>query len=93
MRGLDGNELAAGTLNVVVIDSTNTFSQTVPIGSNTQYGSISGWEVRVADQINTGTYFVTLYTSTNTQVSDRIQVTFPSNCDQNLAFLDLQRMR
>jgi hypothetical protein len=93
VRGLDGNELAAGTLNVVVIDSTNTFSQTVPIGSNTQYGSISGWEVRVADQINTNTYFVTLYTSTNTQVSDRIQVTFPSNCDQNLAFLDLQRMR
>jgi hypothetical protein len=93
VRGTDGNELAAGTLNVLVYDSTNTFSQQVAIGSNTQYGSISGWEVKVADTINTNTYFVTLYTQSNTQASERIQVTFPSNCNQNLAFLDLQRVR
>ncbi|MFN8374858.1 MAG: hypothetical protein U0694_18505 [Anaerolineae bacterium] len=93
VRGLDGNEVAAGSFNVLVFDATNTFSQTVPVGSNTQYGSISGWEVRVGDQISPSTYFVTLYTASNVQVSERIQVTFPSNCNENLAFLDLVRVR
>jgi hypothetical protein len=93
VRGLDGNEVAPGTFTVRVVDSTNTFFQTVQVGSNTQYGSLSGWEVRVADQINTNTYFVTLFTQLGTQVSDSIQVTFPSNCDQNLAFLDIVRVR
>ena len=93
VRGLDGNEVAAGTFNVLVFDSTNTFSVTVPVGSNTQYGSLSGWEVKVGDQLSTATYFVTLFTATNAQASERIQVTFPSNCNQNLAFLDLARVR
>ncbi len=93
VRGLDGNEVAPGTFNVLVIDATNTFNQQVPVGSNTQYGTLSGWEVRVGDQISPSTYFVTLYTQSNVQVSERIQVTFPSNCNENLAFLDFARVR
>ncbi|NWF71131.1 MAG: hypothetical protein HXY40_18770 [Chloroflexi bacterium] len=94
VRGLDGIELPAGSINVVVFNETNTFSRTVPIGSNTQYGSVAGWEVRVGDTISPDTYFVTLFTaSSNVQVSERVQVTFPSNCDQNLAYLDFIRAR
>jgi hypothetical protein len=93
VRGLDGIELEAGRLNVMVFDVDNTFSQTVPIGRNTNYGVLSGWEVRTGDSANEGAYFVTLLTPSSTQVSERIQVSFPGNCNQNLAYLDFVRVR
>jgi hypothetical protein len=93
VRGLEGNEVAAGTLNIVVYSADNTFSQTIPVGSNRQYGSLSGWEVRTGDSVSESAYFVTLVTLSGTQASERIQVAFPGTCEANLAYLDLIRVR
>jgi hypothetical protein len=65
---------------------SNNFDRRQQVGSNTIYG-MSGWEVPVDNKINNLTYFVQLETSVGTVVSDRIQVTFPSNCDQNVALV------
>lgn len=65
----------------------------VASGSNTLYGSPSGWEVFVSGQTNNNTYFVELLTSSGTVVSPAVQVTFPNNCAQNLALVNFEQTR
>lgn len=61
-------------------------------GSNTIYGP-GGYEVQVANGINTSTYFVELYTNSNTKVSETIAVAFSGACEGNLAQLTFQQTR
>jgi hypothetical protein len=89
---LNNDGTARTDMNVVVFDSTNTFSQVVQANSNTLYGT-GGWEVQVDTIINNRLYFVELRTRDNVVVSDRISVQFPSNCTQNLALVRLIRVR
>ncbi len=80
--GLDGNPLSGLQIHVFGSD-VDMFRQA---GENTLYGP-AGWEHKVADTINNTTYFVQLHSAQGTIISDRIQVTFPSDCAQNLALI------
>lgn len=61
-------------------------------GDNTLYGA-AGWEVPVDTVINGNTYFVELQSAQGTVISPRVQVAFPNDCTQNLAFLTFQQTR
>jgi hypothetical protein len=62
------------------------------VGTNSFYG-VSGWEQAVDTKINANTYFVELLSAQGTAISDRIQVSFPSNCEQNAALVRFYRTR
>jgi hypothetical protein len=83
--GIDGQTPLTG-LQVHVFNSEGTVDFFVQTGSNTLYGA-SGWEQPVDNVINTRTYFVELLSPQGTVISDRIQVTFPGDCAQNLALV------
>lgn len=61
-------------------------------GSNTLYGT-GGFELQVANSINTQTYFVQLKTSLGTPISDVVQVPFSGACESNLAVLTFRQTR
>lgn len=61
-------------------------------GSNTLYGA-SGFEIQVANSINTSTYFVQLESEFGTKVSDMIQVAFPGDCSGNVALINFVLVR
>lgn len=86
---LDGTEFS-GNFRVRVFN--NTFEQVVSIGTNSFYGVQSGWEVKVADTINAGVYFVRLESEFSV-LSPTIQVQFPGNCSQNVAIVDFIQTR
>ena len=87
---LQGNPYT-GELYVNVFTQLEEFER-VQIGTNSFYGQ-SGFEVRVADAITAGTYFVELESRVGTLVAPRAQVTFPGSCDANLAQLTFQQVR
>ncbi len=60
--------------------------------SNTNYGP-SGWEQPVGTIINTGTYYVQLESAGGTPVSQAVQVTFPGDCNANLALVNFIQNR
>lgn len=86
---LNGNPLATG-LQVHVFGSN--IDRYVQVGSNTLYGP-AGWEQPVDTAINTNTYFVELLSAQGTVISDRIQVTFPGDCAQNVAIVNFVQTR
>lgn len=61
-------------------------------GDNTNYG-VAGWEQQVSNAISGNTYYVELQSPQGTVVSERVQVSFPSNCDQNLALVNFIQTR
>ncbi len=81
-----GNEVAG--LTVAVFTPDGSFNQTEITGRDTLYGTISGWEIQVDVTINNRTYLVELRSGAGTPISPRIEVTFPSNCDQNVALVN-----
>jgi hypothetical protein len=63
------------------------------VGSNSEYGAASGWEVAVDQQPNTQLYFVVLESAIGTEISPRIQVQFPGNCNGNVAIVNFRQQR
>jgi hypothetical protein len=61
-------------------------------GSNTLYGA-SGYEIQIANGINTGTYFVQLKSGSGTVVASQVQITFPGTCEGNLALVNFNLLR
>ena len=61
--------------------------------SNSFYGANSGWEVVLTNVINGQTYFVQLESAAGAALSDQIQVTFPNDCNANLAILRFQQIQ
>lgn len=88
--GIGGAELT-GSFQVRVFN--NEIDRVVNIGSNSMYGPISGWEVPVDTTINNRTYFVQLETVNGVQISPRIEVTFPQDCNQNAAIITFIQIR
>ena len=86
-----------GNLQIHVYN--NQFDRTVPVGSNSFYGTAgpngetSGWEVQVTSAIDTQLYFVQLETQNGTLVSDTVQVQFPSSCEGNVAIINFLQTR
>ncbi len=69
------------------------FERITTTGSNSFYDPTSGWEIQVANQINAQTYFVRLETLAGTPISPDIQVTFPQDCNQNVAIITFSQVR
>jgi hypothetical protein len=88
--GLDGNPLPGLQIHVYGSDTAADFY--IQAGSNTLYGP-AGWEQPVDTVINARTYFVQLLSAQGTVVSEPIQVTFPSDCAQNLALVNFVQTR
>lgn len=64
----------------------------VTSGSNSLYGA-GGWEQPVDNKINGNTYYVELLSPGGTPISERIQVTFPTDCTRNLALVNFVQVR
>lgn len=70
-----------------VFSDTGDFESIVNTGSNTTFGDLSGWEVPVANVLNTRSYFVRVESVGGTPISDNIRVTFPGDCAKNRAVI------
>lgn len=80
-------------LNIVVTGPGLPSTGAVALsGSNDAYGP-GGWEVKVADAINTNTYTVQLQKADGTALSAPIQVAFSNDCDQNLVLIRFDQIR
>lgn len=90
VTGLDGQPYSI-TLQV------HTFNQSLdltrPTGSNSLYGPVSGYEIRLLDVPTTQTVFVQLESVNGVQISERIEVRFPGNCNENLATVNFVQLR
>lgn len=88
---LAGNQYG-GILQVHAFDGAG-LDRVINIGSNSLYGGSSGWEIKVADTIDSQIYFVQLETSLGTQVSPRIQIQYPADCARNVAIVNFRQVR
>jgi hypothetical protein len=61
-------------------------------GDNTNYG-VAGWEQQVSNAISSNTYYVELMSPQGTVISERVQVSFPSDCARNLALVNFIQTR
>jgi hypothetical protein len=61
-------------------------------GSNSLYGA-GGWEQPVDNKINGNTYYIELLSPAGTPISERIEVTFPTDCTKNLALVNFIQVR
>lgn len=86
---IDGGEFS-GALDIHIFNEV--FDRRIKIGTNSLYGTISGWEMKVSDQTFAGSYFVQLEAN-QVPISDRIQVDFPGTCEQNLALVTFKQFR
>lgn len=97
-QGLGGNVVGIDSQPVpldrgYVVHVFNDFiDRSVTIGSNSNYGA-AGWEVAVDQQPNTQLYFVVLESAIGTEISPRIQVQFPGNCNGNTAIVNFRQQR
>jgi len=71
----------------------NGIERVVTTGSNTIYGSFTGWEVTVSNIIEPKTYFARLESLAGTPISPDIQVTFPGDCLTNAAIVTFIQTR
>ena len=91
--GLDGLEFV-GDLQVRLFDASGQINVVRPIGSNSFYGQVSGFEVSTGrNQIDNGLYFVQLETRLNTVVAPRIEVRFTGDCAANVALVNFIQQR
>jgi hypothetical protein len=65
---------------------------TTPTASNTLYGA-SGFEIQIANGINTATYYVQLKSRAGVAIAAPVQVTFPGTCEGNLALINFTQLR
>ena len=86
----NGNPSSA-SLQVHVFDAEGTIDRTVRVGSSTLYNGQSSWEVTVDSTVNNRTYFVELQTTIGTNVSPRLNFTFPQACGQNAAIVNFRQ--
>lgn len=68
-----------------VYNQASTFSIRVETGSNSFYDPTSGWEVKVSDFITSESYLVQLESLGGTPISAPVSVTFPQDCNANVA--------
>ncbi len=88
---MQGNPLLIG-LRVHIYGGPDNFDRYVDTGSNSNYGP-AGWEQPLGNTINTGIYYVQLESAGGTPVSQAVQVSFPGDCNQNLALVNFIQNR
>jgi len=75
--------------------SVASASTTYPIqatGSNPRFGE-SGWMVQMDTTPSAQAYTVQVLSGTGQPLSDKVQITFPGTCDQNLALINFVQTR
>ncbi|GAB4575934.1 MAG: hypothetical protein Kow0077_29910 [Anaerolineae bacterium] len=87
--GMNGEPLVGFTVRVEGITDPTFLTESVS-GSATAYGP-SGWEVKVADGINSHVFRVTLYQGPR-RVSDPKLVAFPNDCNRNLGLMTFTQL-
>lgn len=87
--GIYGEPLTGFTVRVEGVTDP-TLIQTTVSGAEPAYGA-GGWEVKIADGVNSHVFRVTLYQNER-RVSDPRQVGFPSDCARNLAVLNFTQI-
>lgn len=87
-----GNGINTGITVVAVDDNGRTY--VAQAGDNSRYGANGGFEIGVDTRPNRRTYLVELrVTATGVAISPLIEVTFPSDCDRNVALLYFRQTR
>lgn len=81
----------SNTLSAHVYSASRDYGR-VQTGTNSFFGQ-SGFEVPLETAPTAGTYFVELETLAGTVVSSPIQVTFPGNCEGNVAQVTFKLIR
>ena len=87
--GLNAQPLIGLTVRVQGVTDPSLVLETVS-GSATVYGS-SGWEIKVADGVNSHVFQVTLFQGAR-RVSDPKLVAFPNDCNRNLGVMNFQQL-
>jgi hypothetical protein len=88
-----GNGINDPGITIVAVDD-NGQQFVSQAGANSRYGENGGFEIRVDTRPNRRTYFVELRTTANgVPISPLIEVTFPSDCDRNVALLYFRQTR
>ncbi len=88
---LNGNEYSAGNLQVHVFN--DTIDRVALVGSNANYGAVSGWEVPLGNAVSSMFIFVQLETINGAPVAERITIQFPGSCDRNVALVRFIQIR
>ncbi|MFW5748406.1 MAG: hypothetical protein ACOCYT_02200 [Chloroflexota bacterium] len=71
----------------------DSIEQITLTGTNSFYDGATGWEAQVSNVINAQTYFVRLETLAGTPISENIPVTFPQDCNANVAIVRFIQVR
>jgi hypothetical protein len=87
----DVNNQALPNINVHVIGAGG-FDRSTVSGTNSLYGQ-SGWEINVGNTVAPATFIVELRSPQGTVISPQVQVTFPGNCNGNLALVNFVQTR
>lgn len=88
--GTDNNPITSPV--VVVVTGQGGFEGRQTSGNSTAYGP-AGYEIPVNTRISPDTYLVQIQTALGTQISEIFTVTFPSNCDGNVAIINWRQTR
>ena len=88
--GLNGLEV---TQQYQVRVRGNGLERTVLTGSNTFYGTTSGWEIALDNAISRRTYEIRLESTFGTDLSPWFLVEFPGDCNANAAIVRFQQNR
>lgn len=67
--------------------------RTILTGTNSFYGATSGWEVVIGNTITPQTYIVRIESAVGTPLSEDVQVTYPGDCNANLAIVRFQQFQ
>lgn len=67
--------------------------RTILSASNSFYGATSGWEIVIANTITSQTYNVRIESAIGTPLSEDVQLTFPGDCNANLAIVRFQQFQ
>lgn len=87
---IDNKPTGANILQVRVFNAN--VDLTVRVGNDPNFGTESGWSIKVADAINGERYFVRLETVDEEQLSPLVDLIFPDDCSQNLAIVNFQQL-
>ena len=80
--GLDGQEITSIYQIRVYGAGFDGVAQT---GSNSLYGQLSGWEIPIDTTVSPRSYLIQVESRYNVPLSQAYAVTFPGDCNSNLA--------
>jgi hypothetical protein len=87
--GVQQDRLTTATGITAFVSGVTGFSQSIPIDTDPLWG----WLVPVDNKTNSLTYTVELRNAFNEPISPQVRVTFPNDCNRNLALINFTQQR